>query len=162
MAKVDSAGIVYAGTVTFGMDMTYSSSTMTSGSAKLLLPLSCLQAINPAAASVRCPMLGLLAPLILPKDSPVAGIACTDAAGMTATCDCQLTFKPDMHMTSGTYTVEGSTLTQTATGSNTPVVSDFCGMGSHLSIRGQPPTAPMAGAMLDLSAVQLGTVILGK
>jgi hypothetical protein len=146
-SKVDLRNLKYSGDADFRADMSYRTSTILTGSAKLLMPKSCLSS---GATMLSCKQIeGLFALFTASADSPIAGFTCAESG---ASCDCNMTFKPTPQVEAGTYRISGNQLiTKPMNEAEEP--SEYCVSGTELNIR--DAMSSMMGSMggiVDTSA----------
>ncbi len=126
-ATLDSGDISVTGTVVYKADRTYSAMATTSGSIKLRLPASCLKQ---SGITITCAQLGegIRQDMMKNPDPSIQSASCADSGG---TCVCTVVNKPANTNETGTYTVSGTTITDTPTGSKTTDTTEYCVQGNN-------------------------------
>jgi len=127
-----------SGTVTFTSSGTYSSATKMSGTADFTYSKDCLTQMNQTCAQLGTPVGGADAGVSMSCNSTAAGdCACTESLNGTTGAE------------QGTYTISGTSMTMTKTGStSTPTPSDYCVRGNRLTISATSSSATTSGTVV--------------
>ena len=142
-----STDLQWAGTITFGADMTYSSAMGMSGSMTLTYSARCLT-FN--GVTLTCDQLNQAA--ALDADGGVRALHCTQA-GDGCSCTTALQFTPQT--VRGTYQTQGTSLTMSGNGTTQPL--GYCVQGDQLTWI-QDASVSDAG----VQATSSGSVVLEK
>jgi hypothetical protein len=132
---VSTSGLRESGTITFNADLTYTSNATISGSLSETVPSSCL---TTGGVTVSCAQLN--AGFQPASDGGLAG-SCVSGGG--GSCVCSFQFPSQTSMESGTYSISGSTVTNTPT-AGTASSSSYCVQGSTLTLASMPMSMPGA------------------
>ena len=124
----DTSGLKISGSVTYAADMTYTSNTTVSGSAKVTLPAACLMQNG---ITLTCDQLSqALAGQPMMMGATAGSCTATSGGG----CSCKVTITSQSNSATGTYTTTGSgALTQTPN-TGTTETDAYCVRGSTLTI----------------------------
>jgi hypothetical protein len=117
-----SAGLTTTGTITYNTDLTYMTTTASTGTATVSEPDACLTF---QGTTLTCDQLGASAQAMTPG---AVSTACTDSGGV---CKCTITVSQASSTESGTYSLSGNTITRTPTG-KTAATSNYCVRGTEL------------------------------
>ena len=123
------------GTLTFGADLTYSTSLVDSGVLHYTIPNSCLT-MN--GVTLSCTDLGTSAN----ASGTFSAVSCETSGD---NCLCDFTAMPQTVTETGTYSLMGSNLTLTP-GAGTPSTDTYCVNGNELHVS-EIPAAMNAGMM---------------
>ena len=122
----DGTGLTQTGSMTFGADMTYSSTSTTSGTLKTVYPTEC-------TAGLSCTDLATALSAGLP-----AGYSAPDCTTVASGCSCTFQVSGQTTADSGTYTLSGNTLTQKRTNGGSLAI-DYCVRDRALTMVAQNP-----------------------
>ena len=139
-ANVGSVNFAPTGSMVFGADMSYSITLSIAGSISVNVPSSCLggQTCADLAAQLQSAFAG---------DPTIQSVSCTGST----TCACPIVMSPDQTYETGTYTVSGSTLLTTPTGSTTADSQQYCVKGTTVTFP-EPAMAQMQSGLVAIVA----------
>jgi hypothetical protein len=145
---VGSSSLDIKGSITYNADLTYSSSTTTTGSLVENIPASCLVS---QGITLTCTQLNQVF-AAMGATSPFQSFNCVGSSG----CSCTVVLKNQASTATGTYsTTAAGALTLMNSASATPSVDDYCVNGSTLT------ESPRAGSTM-MGTMVSGTITLAK
>lgn len=137
-AKLTTVSYPLTGSFTFNTDSTYALSLTLSASIGVSIPSSCINVATCADLTGN-----------FTSDPDVQSATCTG----TSTCTCTITQMPDSSSETGTYSVSGTNLLTTATGSATTDTIGYCVKGTTLTFR-EPGTVSTASGLFAIVATK--------
>jgi hypothetical protein len=145
-----AAGWAITGNVTYKADMTYASSSTTTGKVVIGLPASCLTS---QGLTLTCEQVTQLLQADLAGEGFQSGQCVSSGGG----CSCTLAIIPLSAVGNGTYsTTAAGVLTELDSGGATSDVNDYCISGTTLTL------SPHAGSGMMAQASISGSITLAK
>jgi hypothetical protein len=131
-----TADVQFAGTATFGADMTFSEALTESGSVTLILPPVCLMS---GGITLTCAQFDqrFQQQFQMNPDPTIQSVKCTSAG---SNCNCNVVVTPQPLNRSGTYTTSGDSLLETPDGT---LSGAYCVQGNELHSIAVDTTMPM-------------------
>ena len=139
-ANVGAVNFAPTGSMVFNADMSYSITLSIAGSISVNIPGSCLNGAT-------CTDLGAQLQSAFAGDPSIQSVSCTGSG----TCACPIVMAPEQTYETGTYTVSGSTLMTTPTGSTTADSQQYCVKGTTVTFP-EPAMTQMQSGLVALVA----------
>jgi hypothetical protein len=129
--KIDLSNVQLSGTFDFTSSGSYSSAGSGGGTATFTYSQGCLTAMKIACAQMASSI-----------ESADAGVSLSCISNAAGDCNCTEAMPQTAGSEQGTYTISGSSLVMTKTGStDAPTPSDYCVQGNTLKMRQTGPTS---------------------
>jgi hypothetical protein len=132
----DTSRLKETGTITFNADQTYSINVTIGGSVNETIPTSCL-GITCAEESA-----------LLSQSTLYSSAVCTTVGD---NCSCQLVYAGQTLAGTGTYVIQGTSVTITTTGSSSGSTDNYCVIGSTMTLSSMPMPGMTGGSSITLT-----------